>query len=185
MRTIGVYCITCLPTKKVYIGSSVCAESRFLSHRKKLKAGRHHSRKLQKAWDSHGEEAFEFEVIETFPSEVGLRERERELIIQCDAVRDGFNAIYDTEFKKPDRILKFNEKGQLLNRCLRMHEKRRVLQIGQKAFVEEMELSGTKVKRKRVKAIKKRKEQLAMARQKKSPSACVVWAKTEPYIIRK
>lgn len=179
-RTIGVYCITCIPTGKFYIGSSVCIEQRFHGHRKLLVAGRHHSRDMQRAWNIHGEDAFEFEIIDTQTSEVGLRQRERELIVQSDAVRKGFNRTYETEFRKPDRVLKFNEKGKLLNRSLRRHEKKRILQIGQKAFVEEMELTGVRVKRKRVKTCKKWR----VANSKPTNSGAV-WSTQEPHIIRK
>jgi group I intron endonuclease len=58
----GVYSILNNVNGKRYVGSSVDIETRMLTHRSKLRTGKHHSSKLQRAWDKYGESAFEFSV---------------------------------------------------------------------------------------------------------------------------
>ena len=60
----GVYRACCLPTGKIYVGSSVKIEARWSGHKKLLQKGRHTSRHFQHAWDKYGHEAFSFEIIE-------------------------------------------------------------------------------------------------------------------------
>lgn len=65
--TIGVYAIINIRTWKTYIGSAARASGvarRWGEHRSELARGRHHSRRLQRAWDKYGPDAFEFIVIE-------------------------------------------------------------------------------------------------------------------------
>lgn len=62
--TSGIYIIRCIPTNKVYVGSSKNIEERWLQHKQMLLKGSHHSIKLQRAWDKHGAENFEFEIVE-------------------------------------------------------------------------------------------------------------------------
>jgi len=63
-RTSGIYKIACLPTGKVYIGSSVNLYQRKIGHWRDLRGGTHHSKHLQCAWCKYGEAAFMFEVLE-------------------------------------------------------------------------------------------------------------------------
>lgn len=62
--TCGVYSIRRIGTDDCYIGSSVNVDYRWKCHRKALKAGTHHSPYLQRVWDKHGADAFEFILIE-------------------------------------------------------------------------------------------------------------------------
>ncbi len=75
----GVYCWTCRPTNKRYVGSGAgkggCL-TRKRGHRSKLRKGTHCNKYLQYAWDKYGEAAFEFRVIETCSPEQCL-EREQ------------------------------------------------------------------------------------------------------------
>lgn len=60
-----VYKIVCLPTNKVYVGSSSrCVYRRFKDRRGFLRAKTHHSILLQRAWDKYKPEEFQFEVLE-------------------------------------------------------------------------------------------------------------------------
>ena len=61
--TSGIYAITHQPSGKIYIGSSVNIERRWGDHRKRLRAGTHHSRHLQSAWNKYGEPAFTFDLL--------------------------------------------------------------------------------------------------------------------------
>lgn len=63
-RSPGVYKITCLPTGKIYVGSSVDIRTRWSQHYNLLRRGEHHSKYLQLAWDKYGEPAFELTVLE-------------------------------------------------------------------------------------------------------------------------
>lgn len=61
----GVYKIECSVNKKVYVGSSKDIMSRWKSHKRLLKGGKHHSAKLQRAWNKYGKESgFVFEILE-------------------------------------------------------------------------------------------------------------------------
>src|SRR5258705_10686060 len=60
----GIYKIVCIPTGKIYVGSTNDFYQRWKSHRSELKRGVHHSRYLQFSWNKYGEAAFQFEIIE-------------------------------------------------------------------------------------------------------------------------
>lgn len=61
----GVYAIVHPESGRLYIGSSVNIYSRWRSHKSDLKNRRHYCVYLQRAWDKHGEEAFEWRVLES------------------------------------------------------------------------------------------------------------------------
>lgn len=66
-RASGIYQILCVPTGKVYIGSSVNIRRRWTQHREMLDrryVKSHENTYLQHAWDKYGAEAFEFLVLE-------------------------------------------------------------------------------------------------------------------------
>jgi group I intron endonuclease len=63
MKT-GVYIIRNIANGKGYIGSTQNSfQARFRSHKSLLRKNKHHSPKLQAAWNKHGEQSFMFEVI--------------------------------------------------------------------------------------------------------------------------
>lgn len=59
-----VYQIRNIKNGKIYIGSTVNYKYRFNAHRYELKRNNHGNQKLQKSWNEHGEENFEFNVLE-------------------------------------------------------------------------------------------------------------------------
>jgi group I intron endonuclease len=63
-RSSGVYQILCIPTGKIYIGSTVDLRARWSSHRRSLRQGNHQNAYLQQAWDKYGEANFVFSVLE-------------------------------------------------------------------------------------------------------------------------
>lgn len=75
----GVYKISNTLNEHFYIGSSKDSYGRWYNHRSALRANRHHSQYLQRAWSKYGEEAFKFEMIEECPKE-NLLEREQHYI---------------------------------------------------------------------------------------------------------
>jgi group I intron endonuclease len=52
--TCGIYSIT-TPNGNTYVGSSICVERRFVEHKSMLKRNCHHSNRLQKAYNRHGD----------------------------------------------------------------------------------------------------------------------------------
>ncbi len=63
----GVYGIRHKTGGKIYVGScskKAGIKARWVQHVRELNKGEHHSRYLQRAWDKHGEDAFEFVVLE-------------------------------------------------------------------------------------------------------------------------
>lgn len=63
-RTSGIYQILCVPTGKVYIGSTKNLAYRWKRHAQLLRLQRHENSYLQHAWNKYGASAFEFTVIE-------------------------------------------------------------------------------------------------------------------------
>lgn len=64
-----IYAIECATNKLVYVGSTRQVAARWRDHKATLRAGTHHNRHLQHAWEKYGEEAFEFRVLEEVPDE--------------------------------------------------------------------------------------------------------------------
>ena len=60
----AIYCIVNLVNGKYYIGSSSNIHQRWIWHLGALKRNNHHSSILQHSWNKHGEDSFEFRVIE-------------------------------------------------------------------------------------------------------------------------
>lgn len=88
----GIYAIRCVPTGRLYVGSSIDIKDRWRWHRRDLKAGRHQNAKLQNAWRKHGAEAFVFEILELVPID-DLIAREQHFIDSLGAhcKQGGFN----------------------------------------------------------------------------------------------
>jgi group I intron endonuclease len=91
----AVYRIKNIVSGRVYVGSSVDIERRWGDHRWLLKAGRHHSRKLQRSWTKHGPSAFILEIIEIVADPTVLLAREQYWISALNATcpRRGLNIL--------------------------------------------------------------------------------------------
>jgi len=63
-KVSGIYEIQCINNGKRYVGSAVNLHNRMCVHLHNLRKGIHHSNYLQKSYNKHGEDAFEFYVIE-------------------------------------------------------------------------------------------------------------------------
>lgn len=72
----SIYAIRHKESGKVYVGSAVKVLSRWGQHRSQLRKAKHHNPCLQAAWMLHGEEAFEFEVLEYVDDPARLIDRE-------------------------------------------------------------------------------------------------------------
>jgi group I intron endonuclease len=60
----GIYAIVNTVNGKRYVGSALNFRKRWGLHRHNLRAGKHHSPHLQKAWNKYGESAFVFSILE-------------------------------------------------------------------------------------------------------------------------
>lgn len=92
MTKAGIYGIRNAATGKIYVGSAVLMSRRLKTHEALLRAGRHHSGKLQDSWNLHGADAFEFFVIEAVDDIRELLAREQYWIDHFDSFRRGYNA---------------------------------------------------------------------------------------------
>lgn len=73
----GVYRIVHAPSGRCYVGQTAnLGGVRWKHHRQALRSGRHHSPRLQRAWDKYREDQFEWQVLERCPVEQ-LTEREQ------------------------------------------------------------------------------------------------------------
>lgn len=62
--TSAVYVIVNVSSGRKYVGSTKDVERRFKDHVTLLSRGLHHCRHLQRAWDIHGKDYFEFKLVE-------------------------------------------------------------------------------------------------------------------------
>ena len=86
----GIYKITCLPTREVYIGQSTAISRRWATHKRELKKGIHYNIHLQRTYNKYGEENFVYEILEQCPA-TKLNEREKFYIKLYDSFNNGFN----------------------------------------------------------------------------------------------
>lgn len=88
----GIYKITYIKTGKTYVGSSVNINSRWNTHRGKLKQNKHHSKGLQNVYNKHGLSVLKFEIIEEVLDKTKLVEREQYWIDTLNSYYKGFNS---------------------------------------------------------------------------------------------
>lgn len=88
----GVYGIRCLPNGKVYIGQTNFLRVRKAAHFRLLRLNRHWNAHLQSAFNQHGEQAFEFLVIERVGIvEIDSREQHWIKTFSSDQREHGYN----------------------------------------------------------------------------------------------
>jgi len=73
----GIYKIRNKINNKLYIGSSINIELRWIRHLRQLRANNHHSKALQNAYNLYKEENFEFSIIESLNEDNSLLLREQ------------------------------------------------------------------------------------------------------------
>ncbi len=88
----GVYRITNLVNNHSYVGSSRNLKRRRRDHFSTLRKNRHHSPRLQNAWNKYGEIAFEFVILE-YCEPPTLKEREQYHIDLLGSYRVGYNSM--------------------------------------------------------------------------------------------
>lgn len=86
----GIYCIENQVNGKKYVGQAINIEKRWKQHRQKLNNKSHYNNHLQRAWNSYGECAFSFYVLELCDEE-SLDNREIYYIEKLGAFDNGYN----------------------------------------------------------------------------------------------
>lgn len=87
-----IYAIKNLVNGKIYVGSTINFDHRKKSHLSLLKRGKHHSRKLQMAWNKYGEDSFVFLILKEVDNISSLHVEEQSVIDALDASgKDGYN----------------------------------------------------------------------------------------------
>lgn len=92
-KLCGIYCIENLVNDKKYIGLSRNIEQRFSRHKNALNHNRHVNTHLQAAWNTYGENNFQFTILELCDKEV-IKEKE---------------IYYISMFKTQDRRFGYNK----------------------------------------------------------------------------
>jgi group I intron endonuclease len=87
----GIYQILNKANGKAYVGSAAKFGKRWREHRSLLNNNKHHSVKLQRAWNKYGAESFEFIVAEIVLDESLMLATEQKWIDKTDAVAKGYN----------------------------------------------------------------------------------------------
>jgi group I intron endonuclease len=112
----GIYKITNLIDKKIYIGSSINLENREYRHFWMLKKGIHDNSHLQNSFNKYGIQSFEFDIIEEC-DESNLIDKENHYInFYLSNIQDyGYNMALVNEFRRNNynnevkqKISKFN-----------------------------------------------------------------------------
>jgi group I intron endonuclease len=88
----GIYAIRNTVNGKVYVGSAVNILVRFQAHLRGLRGGKHHSEKLQRAWDKYGDTAFRLVVLERVADRAALLSREQWHMDAMAAYSEGYNS---------------------------------------------------------------------------------------------
>lgn len=82
-----IYLIFNQKTDRFYVGSTLNFKSRVMAHRSCLRRGKHHSERLQRSFDKHGEDCFRF-VIASFCDPLCIRSLES---IWLSSVKEIYN----------------------------------------------------------------------------------------------
>lgn len=76
MSIIGIYEIRNKINNKVYVGSSVDINQRWIAHRSALRNNSHHSAHLQRSWNKYGEDSFIFAILKIVSVSILLSEEQ-------------------------------------------------------------------------------------------------------------
>lgn len=108
-KLCGIYSIKNINNNKLYIGSSTDIYKRWEQHKKMLKNNKHHSQKLQRAWNCSKEEYFIFEIIEECSKEA-LLTTEDKYILKHDSFKNGYNMTESASKLNPKHSYKYYKK---------------------------------------------------------------------------
>jgi hypothetical protein len=97
----GIYAIVNILTQDQYIGSSGDIAARLKQHKGLLRQGKHHARLLQEAWNSYGEEVFQFAILEAVPDIHLLEAVEQRYLDEEGPVYNGARIASNTATSSP------------------------------------------------------------------------------------
>lgn len=92
MEKTGIYIIKNEINGKIYVGSSINIERRYKLHKTLLNKNKHHSSKLQRAYNKYGKDKFFYEIIQYCNKEV-LIKNEQYWINHFDSFNNGYNSL--------------------------------------------------------------------------------------------
>lgn len=81
MLKSGIYKIVNKTNNHYYVGRASNFQTRWSTHKLKLKENRHDNQHLQNAWNLHGENSFEFKIIEVIEKNIELLKKAEERYI--------------------------------------------------------------------------------------------------------
>lgn len=101
-----IYAIKNKINHKMYVGMTNNYKKRVEHHLYELKHNKHHSQKLQRAFNKYGENNFEFYVLLEVDKMEGLELKEKEFIKKYDTYKNGYNCSEGGEklpnYKQPE-----------------------------------------------------------------------------------
>lgn len=114
-----IYAILNLKNQKLYIGSTSNFSRRKKEHLNELKANKHHSIKLQNAWNKYSEKDFIFIILEKLSEEDNLKSKEQYYLNLYNSYEKGYNSSRSTD--RPDnsilwrKVYQFDMAGNYVN----------------------------------------------------------------------
>lgn len=101
----GVYKIICKATGEIYVGSGQDVSHRIRQHFNRLMKRSHDNAAMQAAWNAHGKDAFDWEIVFELPADLdqpGRFEHEERVMRSFDAALL-FNVTYPASRKNVRR----------------------------------------------------------------------------------
>ena len=127
-KKAGIYCIINVCNQKKYVGSSKNLYRRLMSHRSALRKGVHENRKLQNSWNKHGEDNFQYFILE-YCQESNLISREQYYI---DSIKPWYNIVQEVErlsFPEESRTkMSISRKEGIANGSIRLYQEKPIYQ---------------------------------------------------------
>lgn len=117
-----IYEIINTVTTQKYIGSCIDLRARFIRHMWYLNHNKHHSNKLQRAFNKYTINSFNVNIIEKFEVKENLEILEESLIKKYNTVINGYNIVYNTNQYHGGKKLKEDQINKRLE-----HSKKPVL----------------------------------------------------------
>ncbi len=133
LKKSGIYCIINTKNQKKYIGSSKNIYQRLLKHRALLRKNMHENKKLQNSWNKHGEEVFQYFILE-FCTEKILIEREQFYI---DTLKPWYNITLEV------KRLKMSEESKIkMSKSRKEGFKKGTVKLYQEKAIHQYSLKG-------------------------------------------
>jgi hypothetical protein len=111
MADYAIYTLKNLLTGQYYVGKTKQPETRQYQHFKALADGKHHSSKLQAAFDTYGELAFQWKLLQVNVSEADSTKAEIFWIAALDAYLGGYNHNDGSYYISPPKPCSWNGKA--------------------------------------------------------------------------